>query len=186
MSGRHEPPTDRSFYFSLATSTLRFAIIVALVVGGIVVISQAFPEPASTGSPGGGGVATQSPSPSTSPTKPPKEEPSPQVVGVVLGVYNGTEVTGLAGGTASKLEDKYGYVVPPEDVGDTPTKPVPVTILFYRSPRDQTEAQYLADEFFKGLDVQIQRLDPGTDIPKDVQVAIYLGNDYAATVKQPG
>jgi hypothetical protein len=34
MSGRHEPPSKRSFYLSVATSTLRFAIVVALVVGG--------------------------------------------------------------------------------------------------------------------------------------------------------
>ena len=39
----HQPPTNRSFYLSLAASTLRFAIIVALVIGGIVVIDQAFP-----------------------------------------------------------------------------------------------------------------------------------------------
>ena len=41
--GSHQPPTNRSFYLSLAASTLRFAIIVALVIGGIVVIDQAFP-----------------------------------------------------------------------------------------------------------------------------------------------
>ena len=53
--GRHQPPTNRSFYLSLAASTIRFAIIVALVVGGVVVINQAFQAPASSGSGGGGG-----------------------------------------------------------------------------------------------------------------------------------
>jgi hypothetical protein len=184
MSGKHEPPTNRSFYLSVATSTLRFAIIVALVVGGIFVISRAFPEPA-PGGPGGGGTSSESPTPSTSPTKPPKQEPSPQIAGVVLGVYNGTDVTGLAGETAIKLENKYGYDVPtePGHVGDTPTKPVAVTTLFYRTDQDKVEAQALADGFFKGLNVQIQKLESGANIPKDVQVAIYLGNDYAATVK---
>jgi len=183
MSGKHEPPTNRSFYLSVTTSTLRFVVIVALVVGGVFVITRAFPEPVVPGT-GGGGGATGSPTPSTSPTEPPKETPSPQIAGVVLGVYNGTSVALLAATTATKLEQKYGYSVPvqPGHVGDAPTKPVAVTTLFYRTTQDKVEAQALANNFFKGLDVQIQKLEAGTGIPKDVQVAIYLGNDYAATL----
>ena len=54
----HQPPTNRSFYLSLAASTLRFAIIVALVIGGIVVIDQAFPALGDGDGGGGGGGAT--------------------------------------------------------------------------------------------------------------------------------
>jgi hypothetical protein len=183
MSGRHEPPTKRSFYFSLATSTLRFAIIVALVAGGIVLISKAFPEGASA--PGPSVAPTVTPTPTQTPTQTPTETPSPQVAGVVLGVYNGTEVTGLAADTARKLEKRFGYVIPPENLGDTPTKPVDVTILYYASPSDKIEAQYLASGFFKDITPEIKKLPSGTDIPEGVQVAIYLGNDYAATVNAP-
>jgi hypothetical protein len=175
--GAHEPPTNRSFYISVATSTLRFAIIVALVVGGILLINQAFPEGATSTLPGGSPQAV-SPSPSSSPTHTPKPKPSPTIVGVRLGVYNGTTVTGLAAQVMSTLQQKYGYVA--QAVGNTPA-PVAQTTLYYRTARDKVEAQALAHNFFKHLDVQITKLQPGTDIPKQVQVAIYLGNDYAAT-----
>ncbi|MGH2576248.1 MAG: LytR C-terminal domain-containing protein, partial [Actinomycetota bacterium] len=127
MSGRHEPPSERSFYFSLATSTLRFALIVALVVGGVVLIDQAFPQGGTAAPPPSG--ATSSPSPSASPSASPKGKPSPQVVGVRIGVFNGAGVTGLAAATASKLEKDYGYV--PAQVADAPS-PVAATTVYYR------------------------------------------------------
>jgi len=175
--GAHEPPTNRSFYISVATSTLRFAIIVALVVGGILLINQAFPEGATSTLPGGS-PQVPSPSVSSSPTRTPKPKPSPTIVGVRLGVYNGTTVTGLAAQVMATLQRKYGYVA--QAVGNTPA-PVAQTTLYYRTELDKVEAQALAHNFFKNLDVQITKLQPGTDIPKRVQVAIYLGNDYAVT-----
>ncbi|MGH2528972.1 MAG: LytR C-terminal domain-containing protein, partial [Actinomycetota bacterium] len=127
MSGRHEPPSERSFYFSLATSTLRFALIVALVVGGVVLIDQAFPQGGTAAPPPSG--ATSSPSPSASPSASPKGKPSPQVVGVRIGVFNGAGVTGLAADTAAQLEKDYGYV--PAQVADAPS-PVAATTVYYR------------------------------------------------------
>jgi hypothetical protein len=180
MSGRHEPPTKRSFYFSVATSTVRFAIIVALVFGGVVLIGKAFPE-VSGGAPSVGVLSpTPSESSSPKPSKTPKDTPSPQVQGVRIAVYNGTSVTGLAADTATKLSDTYQYVADPQNVADAPSA-VAQTTLYYRSAQDQIEAQYIADVFFKGLDVKIAQLDATSDVPKSVQVAIYLGTDYAAT-----
>jgi hypothetical protein len=181
MSGKHEPPTNRSFYLSVGTSTLRFAIIVALVVGGVLLINQAFPVLGSSGGgaiPNGGPGVSPSPSPSPSPSKPPKTSPSPQVVGVRIAVFNGTSVSGLAADTLTTITKKYGMVAA-QDPADAPSD-VAQTTLYYRSPADEVEAQFLADDFFKSLDVQISRLEPGTDVSRDVQVAIYLGNDYAA------
>jgi hypothetical protein len=181
MSGKHEPPTNRSFYLSVGTSTLRFAIIVALVVGGVLLINQAFPVLGSSGGgtiPNGGPGVSPSPSPSPSPSKPPKTSPSPQVVGVRIAVFNGTSVSGLAADTLTTITKKYGMVAA-QDPADAPSD-VAQTTLYYRSPADEVEAQFLADDFFKSLDVQITRLEPGTDVSRDVQVAIYLGNDYAA------
>lgn len=177
MSGKHEPPTNRSFYFSLATSTLRFVIIAALVVGGVFVINRAFVGEVPTAPPSGGGSTGPTSPPTPSPTKPPKEEPSPAVVGVHIAVFNGTEVTGLAGDTADTLQKEYGYVI--DDVGDAPNKPVPTTTLYFRAPKDKVEAEFLADDFFKGIDVTVERLPSGSDVQRSVQVSIVLGNDYA-------
>jgi hypothetical protein len=176
MSGRHEPPSDRSFYFSLATSTLRFALIVALVVGGVVLIDQAFPQGGTAAPPPSG--ASPSPSPSASPSASPKEKPSPQVVGVRIGVFNGAGITGLAADTAAQLEKDYGYV--PAQVADAPS-PVAVTTVYYRVAGDRIEAESLAQNFFQDLEVKISRLpETATNVEQKVQVAIYLGTDYAS------
>jgi hypothetical protein len=182
MSGRHEPPTNRSFYLSVATSTLRSVIIVALVVGGIVLLNQAFPEGGTSVLPNpSGGTTTGTPTPSGTTSRTPKPKPSPQVVGVKVGVFNGAGVTGLASDTALMLERKFGYDA--VQVADAPA-PVAQTTLYYRSPADKVEAQELARLAFKGLEVKIARLDAtATNVETPVQVAVYLGNDYAALQK---
>jgi hypothetical protein len=173
----------------VAASTLRFAIIVALVIGGVVVIDQAFP--AAPSADGGGGVTvpidggaidvSESPSPEA-PTGTTAEQPpqSPTVLGVRIAVFNGTGVSGLAGDTQVQLTDEYGYVAA-QDPADAPA-PVAVTTIYYRANKDEIEAEFLASDFFKDLDdVKIQKLEPGTeDVGRDVQLAVYLGNDYAA------
>ncbi len=180
MSGRHEPPTNRSFYLSLATSTLRFALIVALVVGGVVLIDQAFPKGGTSGASGlPSGSPTTTPSPTATPSPTPTGTASPQVVGVKIGVYNGTGVTGLAATTASTLEKQYGYV--PVEIADAPS-PVAVTTLYYRTADDKADAQQLADTFFKNIQAKVAKLpSTATTVKQTVQVAIYLGNDYAST-----
>ena len=187
--GRHEPPTDRSFYLSVAASTLRFALIIVLAVAGIVVIDQAFPEiSTSEGSgggtiPSGGGVVDESPSPSvsTTPTESPAANiPSPTVQGTRIAVFNGTNETGLAGTFLDSLVVD-GYIAA-QEAADAPTT-VPVTTLYYQHKADQVEAEYIANTYFKKLpDVVIAQLgnQPETDIAEGTQVAIFLGNDYAA------
>ncbi len=187
--GQHEPPTNRSFYLSLGASTLRFIIIIALVVGGIVVIDQAFPA-AETGDGGAtapldGGVDVTGPTGETGePTGPTAEtgnqEParSPQVIGVRIAVFNGAGASGLAADTQTLLEDE-GYIAV-QDPADAPA-PYPVTTIYYRAPKDEVEAEFLANSFFEDLDgVEIVRLEPGTaNIDRTAQLAIFLGDDYA-------
>jgi hypothetical protein len=185
--GRHEPPTDRSFYLSMGASTLRFALIVALVVGGIVLINQAFPEgtpDASGGSPDDGAVVTDSPTPTPSPDDGDGDgdgetpTPSPPTEGTSIAVFNGAGVTGLAADTLNRLIQKYDYVAG-QEAADAPSQ-VPVTTVFYRSPRDRIEAEFVANDFFRRLDdVVVARLDRSADVDPAVQVAIYLGIDYA-------
>ena len=184
--GAHEPPTNRSFYLSLAASTIRFVIVVALVVGGIVVIDQAF-RPVASSDDGsapplddGGPTVSESPSPEpTGPTGPTDTAPPTPTAGTRIAVFNGAGVTGLAGATQEKLENKYGYVAA-QDPTDAPA-PLPTTTIYYRAPRDQAEGEALAATFFKRLDgVEVVQLEPGiADIDRSVQLAIFLGNDYA-------
>lgn len=167
----------------MATSTLRFAIIVALVVGGIVLIDQAFRSPGATGALGSSGASPSvGPSPSPSPPSHPTHDqtPPPDLTGINVAVFNGTSVTGLAGDTLTKLEERYG-VVSSQDPADAPSQVVQ-TELFYRSAADKAAAQFLAGRFFKNLPEppKVTKLEPGSDVSKDTQIAIYLGNDYAA------
>ena len=187
--GAHQPPTNRSFYLSVAASTIRFAIIVALVIGGVVVIDQAFPETPSADAADGGTVpidgggidVTETPEPPTGATAEPggQAPPSPTVVGTRIGVFNGAGVSGLASDTQVALTDEYGYLAA-QDPADAPA-PVAVTTIYYRANKDEIEAEFLASDFFKDLDdVIIQKLESGTEeVGRDVQLAIYLGNDYA-------
>lgn len=193
--GSHQPPTNRSFYLSLAASTLRFAIIVALVIGGIFVIDQAFPA-LSSGDGDGDGGGTTAPitggtvggtgetgatgatgATATGPTGVDAEPPTTE--GVRIAVFNGTEASGLAGETQLQLEERYGYIAT-QVPADAPAA-YPVTTIYFNAPKDRVQAEYLASDFFKKLDdVEVVRLEPGTaDIDPSTQLAIFLGNDYA-------
>jgi hypothetical protein len=192
--GSHQPPTNRSFYLSLAASTLRFAIIVALVIGGIVVIDQAFPALSSGDGDGGGttapitggtvggtgetGETGATGATATGPTGVDAEPPTTE--GVRIAVFNGTDESGLAGETQLQLEERYGYIAT-QVPADAPAA-YPVTTIYFNAPKDRVQAEYLAGDFFKKLDeVEVVRLDPGTgDIDPSTQLAIFLGNDYAA------
>jgi uncharacterized protein (DUF433 family) len=183
--GRHVPPTNRSYYLSVAASTLRFAIIVALAVGGVVLINQAFPEAQGNGTsavPDDGPVVSESPSPSpTETTEPDPVVPSPTVTGTRIAVFNGAGVSGLAGDTQTALLEQYGYVEA-QPVDDAPAT-VDVTTIYYRSADDKVEAEFLANDFFGDLeDVRVAKLQAGSDVDRSVQVAVYLGNDYADLV----
>ena len=101
----------------------------------------------------------------------------PEVVGLNVAVRNGTSVSGLAGDTAAKLENKFS--VNAIQVDDAPS-PVSVTTLYYRSADDQDEAELLAQSFFKKIEPMIAKLEAGSGVDKDVRVAIYVGTDYAS------
>jgi hypothetical protein len=184
--GRHVPPTNRSYYLSVAASTLRFAIIVALAIGGVLLINQAFPEArggdgGSTAVPDDGPIVSESPSPSPSETTDPDPVPSPTVTGTRIAVFNGAGVSGLAGDTQTALLEQYGYVAGQEP-DDAPAT-VDVTTIFYRSADDRVEAEFLANDFFGDLDdVRVAKLDRSSNVDSSVQVAIFLGNDYADLV----
>jgi hypothetical protein len=140
----HEPPTKRSWYVSVATSTLRAVILAAAIVIGIVVIKNAFPENSSQG------ITTTSPShsattsPSVTPTATPSASASakPRVKGVTVQVLNGTDTTGLAGIVTGRLK-KAGYTMKTPGGVNNASK----TTIYYQAGF-QPEAQFLKEEHF--------------------------------------
>jgi hypothetical protein len=180
--GGHEPPTNRSFYFSLGTSTLRSAVIIALVVGGALLINQAF-QGAGSEQPGGGPISSVSPTPSPTPSSTPSGQESPPVAGVRIAVFNGTQSSGLAADTAKRLRNRYNYQIA-QTPANAPGGPVAQTTIYFRTAADKDAAQALADNFFTNLDVKVAQLPAtATNVDPSVQVAIYLGNDYVASRK---
>jgi hypothetical protein len=180
MGGKHEPPTRRSLYISVATSTLRAAIVIALVVGGVVLIDRAFPS--SEGALGGATTTAPPTTPSVTTTPGTQtgggQPEQPQLAGLNVAVRNGAGVTGLAADTAARLEHRFQ--VNAIQIDDAPTS-VAVTTVYYRREANKDEAQFLAERFFKGLQVEVLPLEAGSGVDKDVQIAVYLGTDYAAT-----
>jgi hypothetical protein len=170
----------------VATSTIRFAIIVALVVVGAVVVAQfpqgttsaTGPSPSASSSPAGpsgGGGQGQTDNGGT------QQSPAPTAEGVKVAVYNGTTQTGLAADVATTLERKFGVKVDPDtSILNAPSIPVAVTTVYFVSASDKGAASVLADALSKKLPTpaKTQKLPDNTTVPPGVQVAVYLGTDY--------
>jgi hypothetical protein len=164
--------------------TARIVIVLALAVGGIAVLANGFESGAVVTPPtGAGGSDTASPSgasPSSSPSQPPKETPSPQIEGVQIAVFNGTNETGLAAQVQQVLEAD-GYVAA-QDPADADTKPVPKTIIYFRGGADaaqnRSNARYIADKYFDGARVALLDPELAVDIADEAQAIIIVGVDY--------
>jgi hypothetical protein len=173
----------------VTTSTIRFVLIAALVVGGIFVMNQAFPDGATADGgtvapvPDEGGAGPTGETGATPPTGPtgetaggPADVPEPQIDGVVIAVFNTTDVPGLA----QELQDELvaeGYEAPGEPGNADFSQN---SRIFFRTPGDEADAEYIANEYFGRYDITPAKLQPGSDLDREVQVAIYIGNDYAA------
>jgi LytR cell envelope-related transcriptional attenuator len=171
--------------------TARIVIIVALTVGGIAVLANGFGSAAVVTPPAGaGGSDTGSPSstPSHSPSPPPKETPSPQIEGVQVAVFNGTNEPGLAAQVQQTLEAD-GYVAA-QDPADADTKPVPKTVVYFRgganAAQNRSDARYLADTYFKGARVALLDPDLAVNIADSAQAIIIVGVDYAGAATGGG
>ncbi len=170
MSGKHEPPSTGSFYLSVATSTLRAAIIVAAIVLGGVVLANAFPG-TNTDGVSTNPTTTITPSSPTTTTTPP---PQVRIEGAILQVLNGTDTAGLAADVQRCLIDA-GAIIPDENIGNAPNT-FPVTTLLWTPPNNKPLAETLRDRFFNGA--KLQRGPEEPTIP-EVQVTVVVGEDYA-------
>jgi hypothetical protein len=170
---------------SVATSTIRFAIIVALVAVGAVLIAQ-FPQPSTGSASAGGPSATPSSSPSPNGggqngtgNGGGTQQPTEPLQGVKVAVYNGAGLTGLAADVAAALVKKFGVKVNSAWILNAPDT-VAATTIYYVTAADKAAASDLADSYFKKLPAPppVQKLPDTTTVPAGVQVAVYLGTDY--------
>jgi len=181
LPGKHEPPTRRSFYISMGTSTVRFLIIVALAASGVAVIANAFPgsgeRPLADG-----GISTEEPkTPVETDTAPPKEADgtaAKPTKDLRFAVFNTTDVDLLAAATAEKIETE-GYKLG-QQPGDADN--VDVTLVQYRSDEHKADAEYIAKKFFK--DAKVEQIPADSNVKDRVDIVIYVGNDYASTLEQ--
>ena len=182
--GRHEPPTSRSYFLSVAASTTQVRDHRCPCGGRRPADQPGVPRGAGRRHRRGAGrrprrLRIAFPVADRDHRAAIRDVPSPTVAGTRIAVFNGAGVSGLAGDTLTALVDEYGYVEAQEPVDDAPAT-VDVTTIYYRSADDKVEAEFLANDFFGELDdVRVAKLQAGSDVDRAVQVAIYLGNDYA-------
>ncbi len=180
MAGRHGPPSQTTFYLSLATAALRGLLVVGALALGFLVLSKAFPSgetaPATT-TPGEQQetltISPTSPAPTEQPTR---SQPTPlDPSEITLQVLNGTDVSGLAASTAETLEQE-GYQI--STIADAETT-YEVTTLFHK-PKRKADAQLLRDAFFPGAVLEV------ADESVKVDITVNIGADYAASAEGGG
>ena len=161
----------------MTSGVARVAILVAAVVVGAIVIANAFPTEGNTG-PTAGTSPSSSPtsSPSSHPSTAPKKLDCSSAQSAQIAVENATSTSGLAAATATRLQAE-GYRINPNDIGNAPATSETTTV-YYRTTADRTAARCLRKKFFHGA--AIQQLPSTSSISQAVQVAVFLGADYAA------
>ena len=159
----------------------RLAIVVALVIGGVAVLTNGFTDEDVVAQPDG----STTPSPSRSPS--PSASPDaivPNQEGVLVQVLNGTSRAGYAATFQQMLVDVGGYLEA-GDPGDAPNKPIVDSIVYFRADEDkaqnQADAGLLSDTYLGGVAVErlpadlaeSDAVDPAAD------VVVVLGEDQA-------
>jgi hypothetical protein len=174
----------------MRNGSARLVVLALAVVVGVVILTKGL-----SGTPGGavvptdGGNSTESPStsgpaPTGSTTGPDTTgggdgEPTPQQEGVVVAIYNATSTDGLAGACEADLK-KDGYVI--AETGNFP--PAVGTTIYYREgAQGKADAQHLKETAIPEAG-PVKKLPAGlpsdTPIPKEAELVVVLGNDYAA------
>lgn len=167
-------------------STGRVLVIVALIVGGLAVLANGFTDsgsaaaPSLSPSPTSDGHSSTSSPPPTEPPSSTSPTPAPETKGVLFMAMNGTNVTG-AGAAAQTVLTDAGYTATKNAI-DAPTGGITKTIVYYRDDQDsaqnQSNANYVADKFFKKASVK--PLDPNlAGVPASATIVVVVGDDYA-------
>jgi hypothetical protein len=159
----------------------RLVIVVALVAGGIAVLTNGFPDGA-TGAEQPPDTTSPSVSESPSPSPSPDQDVVAQQEGVLVQVFNGTFQPGLAGDFQIQLEGE-GYLRA-GDPGDAPDKPLVDSVVYYSTEernkaQNQADAQLLSDTYLDSAPVE--RLPAAYEDVADpaADVIVVLGEDMA-------
>jgi hypothetical protein len=167
--------------------TARIIIILALVVAGVAVLTNAFgPGTVALTPLDPGTSAGSSPSGSTSPSvsasHSPKPLPSPETTGVLVSVFSGISAPGCAAKVYGMLVAD-GYVGA-DPAGDATHKPIAKTAVYYRVPdpqrHNQSDANYIAKTYFDSARVAKLPSDfPGV-VSSQAQAVVLIGSDYTS------
>jgi len=158
----------------MASRAGQIVILAAAVVVGGLVIANAFPT-------------SGTPSPVTSPSSTPSSHPSghphqrkidcTKITGTQVAVENAhTSMNGLAAAVAIKLQ-AAGYHINSSDIKNAPADQAS-TSVFFRTAADRDAAKCLRKKYFAGA--KLAKLPANADVSSTVQVAVYLGADYAS------
>ncbi len=178
MADRREPEQrepirrDRSL---MVNSPLRWAVLVAFVLGGILVLSKGFGGTPSAANPGGGPAASNtppsSPTPSHTPTQRPSSQRTPSLTGITVAIYNGAGQAGLASDQRQQLDAAGWDVI---SIGNAPTS-VTTTTIYYLSDA-KTQAEYLKSTAYPKADVQ-----PAPPAFRSAKISVVIGSDFTTT-----
>ncbi len=164
--------------------TGRIIVIIALVLGGVVLLANGFGDggtsaatPGGSSSPTATTTATTGPTQTVTPTATPTPLPPKKVV---VAVFNGTNVLGLAA-QGQDILDEAGYKKGQEP--DNSPVPMAKTTVYFRPGPDeaqnQSDATAIADTYFGEAKVAQLGGDLESLVDPDVQVVVVLGDDYA-------
>ena len=159
----------------------RLAIVIALVIGGVAVLTNGFSDGASIANP------TDSPSPSPSESPSPSRSPQQSIVpnqeGVLVQVLNGTSQAGYAGDFQILLEEE-GYLRAGEPA-DAPDKPVLDSIVYFRPDdnraQNRADAQLLSETYLGGVPVRPMPATLDDSVSESADVVVVLGEDQAGS-----
>jgi len=176
---------------------VRAVILVVLAVVGVLVIANGFsgtanvtaessveptptPTPDKNGGQQGGGQQGDGVAGATGSTGGGGGEKKVDLTGVRIQVFNGTATTGLAAQVEQKLVRQIDAQV--AGIAGNAEGTEASTKVYYQSPKDQALAEELAAKFFPDAKVAPMSDMPGVseEVPKDVQVAIVVGEDYGS------
>ena len=164
------------------TGVIRGGLLVAGVVLGGVVIANGFPTAGGGPSPAAHRPSSQPSSSAPSPSPPKKALQCPSQSGVHVAVENATSTAGLAAATVERLKPAGYTISPATDIGNA-TNDSATTTVYFRGVANKDAARCLKKKFFPMASVT--PLTPDTTafprITSAVQVAVFLGADYAAT-----
>jgi hypothetical protein len=187
VAGKHEPASRTSLYLSMTTAALRAVIVVGSVILGVVLLARAFDTtaqpgidvtaPAGDAGPGdgdeetdgqGGGGGAQGGGGGGGGDQQQIAKP-PEIANLEILVLNDTDVDGLAGCTATELEEREGFLG--SEIGDANNQYERTTIFAQTQVRDV--AEYLKDKYFTRAALATAAKDAASEL------TVVIGPDWA-------